>query len=111
MQIVSFHPGVIYNELWSTMGIGPEQLDSGACIPLSPDNGLMSNTDSWQPGELTGAFAVWAASKEAAFLHGRFVWSSWDVEEMATGDIRKRIDEDYYYLRGSIVGLRMGFSA
>jgi len=62
-------------------------------------------------GELTGAFAVWAASKEAAFLHGRFVWCSWDVEEMATGEFRKSIDEDPYFLKASIVGLRDGFRA
>jgi hypothetical protein len=39
------------------------------------------------------------------------VWCSWDVEELATGEIRKRIDEDPYYLRASIVGLREGFKA
>ena len=27
-------------------------------------------------------FAVWLASKEAAFLKGRFVWASWDVQEL-----------------------------
>ena len=54
---------------------------------------------------MTGAFAVWAASKEAAFLHGRTVWASWDVEELATGDLRKRLDEDFYFLRGGIGGL------
>lgn len=31
---------------------------------------------------LPGDFAVWAASKEARFLHGRLVWSGWDVEEL-----------------------------
>jgi hypothetical protein len=30
------------------------------------------NTD-----DLPGAFAVWAASKEAEFLHGRYVFASW----------------------------------
>lgn len=32
--------------------------------------------------ELPAAFAVWLASPEADFLRGRFVWSSWDVEEL-----------------------------
>jgi hypothetical protein len=54
---------------------------------------------------MTGAFAVWAASKEAAFLHGHTVWSSWDVEELATGELRKRLDEDFYFLRQGIGGL------
>jgi hypothetical protein len=54
--------------------------------------------------ELYGSFAVWAVSKEAEFLHGRFAWSAWDVEELATCEIRKRIDSDPEYLRASIVG-------
>ncbi|TVY56351.1 Short chain dehydrogenase andI [Lachnellula suecica] len=32
--------------------------------------------------ELSGDFVVWAASPEAAFLHGRLVWCNWDVDEM-----------------------------
>lgn len=54
--------------------------------------------------ELCGAFAVWASSEEAAFLHGRFVWASWDVEELQTGKIRERIEQDPYFLRVSIEG-------
>lgn len=60
---------------------------------------------------LAGAFAVWTATKEASFLHGHFVWAAWDVEELSTGEIRKRIDEDPYFLRASIVGLNGGFLA
>jgi hypothetical protein len=30
--------------------------------------------------------------------------ASWDVEELAKGDVRKRIDEDLDYLRISVVG-------
>ncbi|KAH8666168.1 hypothetical protein BGZ61DRAFT_538358 [Ilyonectria robusta] len=56
--------------------------------------------------ELPGNFAVWAASKEARFLHGRFVWASWDVDELATGELRKRIDENVDFLRIGVVGLR-----
>jgi len=53
---------------------------------------------------LPGAFAVWAASKEAAFVHNRMVWASWDVNELASGNVRKRIEEDEDYLRISVVG-------
>jgi hypothetical protein len=56
--------------------------------------------------QLPGNFAVWAASKEAKFLHGRFVWSSWDVDELATGEIRKRIDSEVDFLRIGVWGLR-----
>jgi hypothetical protein len=56
--------------------------------------------------DLPGAFAVWAASKEAAFLHGRVVWASWDVDELAKGDVRKRMEEDGDYLRVGVVGFQ-----
>jgi hypothetical protein len=70
-------------------------------------------TNCTWPGldELCGAFAVWATTKEAEFLHGRFVWAAWDVEELSTGDVRRRIDEDPYFLRASIVGLNGGLQA
>ena len=56
--------------------------------------------------DLPGAFAVWAASKEAEFLHGRYVWASWDVGELSKGETRKCVDENPDYLRVGIVGLR-----
>jgi NAD(P)-dependent dehydrogenase (short-subunit alcohol dehydrogenase family) len=31
---------------------------------------------------LPGSFVVWAASPEASFLKGKFVWVNWDVEEL-----------------------------
>lgn len=62
-------------------------------------------------GELAASFALWAATKEAAFLHGRFVWASWDVEELAAGEIRNRIDNDPYFLRSSIYPLKRGSRA
>ena len=59
--------------------------------------------------ELCGSFAVWCASKEAEFLHGRFAWSSWDVEELGTGKVRERIDSDPEFLRASVVGANESF--
>lgn len=40
---------------------------------------------------LPGQFALWLASKEAAFLAGRFVYASWDVDELKAraGEIEK----------------------
>lgn len=32
--------------------------------------------------ELPAQTAVWLASKEAAFLRGKLIWSNWDVEEL-----------------------------
>jgi len=84
VQVVTFHPGLIFNETWQSMGMDKQHFDDD---------------------RLPGSFAVWAASKEAAFLHGRTVWGSWDVEELASGELRERLDKDFYFLRGTIAGL------
>jgi hypothetical protein len=31
---------------------------------------------------LPASFMVWAASKEAKFLNGKFAWANWDVDEL-----------------------------
>jgi hypothetical protein len=54
---------------------------------------------------LPGQYAVWAASDEAKFLHGRFTWAAWDVEEISSGKIRERIDGDPNYLKVGVTGL------
>jgi hypothetical protein len=54
---------------------------------------------------LPGNFAVWAASPEATFLHGRFVWANWDVEELKHGTVGKQIQEDEHFLKVGIEGL------
>lgn len=113
LQVVSFHPGLSYNEQWGLMGFSKDQFDNGKSsnYPLHCHRSashyihLHSNQTNDFLEEVAGGFAVWAATKQAQFLHGRFVWSSWDMDELATGDLRKRIDEDVYFLRSSIVGL------
>ena len=60
---------------------------------------------------LPAAFAVWAASKEARYLHGRFVWAPWDVNELKGEEFRKRLENDPFYLRLGVDGLRGGFKA
>lgn len=54
---------------------------------------------------LPGNFAVWAASPEASFLHGRFVWCTWDVNDLASGEVRAKIDSDPWYLKVGVRGL------
>lgn len=61
--------------------------------------------------DLPASFAVWAASKEAEFLHGRFVWASWDVDEISRGEVRKCIDENPNYLRIGVNGLKGAYRA
>ena len=54
--------------------------------------------------ELGADFAVWLASPEADFLHGRFVQAGWGVDELRTGKIRERIDSDQYFLKTGVIG-------
>ncbi|CAG1994010.1 unnamed protein product [Fusarium graminearum] len=79
MQIASMHPGLLWQEEWVKMGFKDDVGFDNIALP--------------------GNFAVWLATPNAAFLHGRFAWASWDVNELSEGPLRKRIDEDPYYLK------------
>ncbi|KAH8663748.1 putative short-chain dehydrogenase [Ilyonectria robusta] len=87
LQIISFHPGGIFTELAEQSGFKKEEAQ-------------------WDDENLPGQFAVWAASPEARFLHGRFVWAKWDVDELRGGPLRKRIDEDDEFLKVGVNGIQ-----
>jgi len=53
---------------------------------------------------LPANFLVWAATKQAAFLHGRFVWAPWDVEELAA--LKPKIEEDKGFLKVGLQGVK-----
>ncbi|KAM5353372.1 hypothetical protein ACJ41O_000022 [Fusarium nematophilum] len=86
LQIVSYHPGGVFTEL-------AEQV------------GLNRDDPRWDDKDLPGQFAVWAASEEAKFLHGRFVWAKWDVGELQKGPLREQIDADPEFLQVSVKGM------
>ncbi|KAH8157885.1 hypothetical protein CIB48_g10362 [Xylaria polymorpha] len=86
MQIVSYHPGAILTDAARAAGWTEKDLE-------------------WDHVNLPGDYAVWAASPEAKFLHGRFVWASWDVEQLKAGELRKRIDEEPAFLKIGVNGL------
>ncbi|KAL6813265.1 hypothetical protein GGI42DRAFT_364522 [Trichoderma sp. SZMC 28013] len=86
MQIVSFHPGAILS-------------------PGAKNAGATERTLDWDDISLPSSVAIWAASDEAAFLHGRFIWSAWDVEELQSGPLRERIEQDEQYLRIGVHGV------
>ncbi|KAK2044726.1 hypothetical protein LZ31DRAFT_421598, partial [Colletotrichum somersetense] len=94
MQIVSFHPGGVLTESARNVGYNENMgihFDDGTILEF--------------PKNLPGHFAVWAASKEAAFLHGRFVWANWDMEEIKNGPAGERIQSDKHYLKVGVEGL------
>ena len=63
IRIHSFHPGFVLTDCTRGLGMSEESF-------------------AWDDVQLPGQFAVWLASKEAAFLKGRFVWANWDVREL-----------------------------
>jgi len=86
VQILSFHPGLLYSEPAAAM------LDREAF--------------NWDEFALPADFSVWAASPEASWLHGRFVWAHWDVDELkADRELSKLLEEESGYLKVGIRGL------
>ncbi|KAE9992582.1 hypothetical protein EG327_008457 [Venturia inaequalis] len=63
LRTYSIHPGGVLTQMARSFGYGEDDAD-------------------WDDVNLPGHFCVWLASEEARFLSGRFLWASWDVEEM-----------------------------
>ncbi|KAL5093168.1 hypothetical protein Trisim1_011954 [Trichoderma cf. simile WF8] len=86
MQIVSFHPGGVLTDMARAAGASEEM-----GIPFDD-------------ADLPGQMAVWAASREAEYLHGRFVWANWDVDEVKTV-LGEQIAKEPNFLKVGIEGL------
>ncbi|KAJ3873336.1 short-chain dehydrogenase/reductase [Lentinula edodes] len=87
IQIISYNPGALYSE-----GIAKV---------------VDKNVLKWDKMELPADYAVWAASPEASWLHGRFVWAHWDVDELKTNkEFLKRMEEEKGFLRVAVQGLK-----
>ncbi|GAB7357386.1 hypothetical protein MBLNU459_g8325t1 [Dothideomycetes sp. NU459] len=84
VQMVNVHPGVVFTPSAKTMGFTEDMFP-------------------WDDAELPGAFSVWATTKQAEFLHGRFVWAAWDVDEL-TG-MKERILADPGLLKIGLQGV------
>ncbi|KAK2596433.1 hypothetical protein N8I77_013323 [Diaporthe amygdali] len=65
-RIINLHPGLIPN-MSSTSNAPPELI----------------KMVRWDEASLPASVCVWASTPAASFLHGRFIWSNWDVEELA----------------------------
>ncbi|KAK0658081.1 hypothetical protein B0T16DRAFT_315651 [Cercophora newfieldiana] len=86
MQVVSFHPGMVFTEPWVVLGATPDLF-------------------TFDDPALAGNYAVWAASTEARFLHGRFTWAAWDVDEVRER-YERRLETDPDFLRVGVCGLK-----
>ncbi|KAF5338824.1 hypothetical protein D9758_012088 [Tetrapyrgos nigripes] len=84
VQIVSFHPGLLYAE--------------------EAAKRWEKSSRNWDEMALPGDFSVWAASPESSWLHGRYVWAHWDVEELKV-NISKRLEEERGFLKVGVEGL------
>ena len=76
IKIVSFHPGSFY-----TPGVAAN-FPKGAV--------------KWDEEDLPAHFALWLAGPESKFLHGRFVWANWDVDELIA--LKETMAEDPRFL-------------
>lgn len=72
IKIVSMHPGTIESEM---------NVKSG--MPLSKDD-----------LSLPSSFAVWLAAPGNDFVHGRFLWAHWDVDELKAMEKEIRENEE-----------------
>ncbi|KAI5458269.1 hypothetical protein BGZ63DRAFT_362995 [Mariannaea sp. PMI_226] len=63
IRVVQFHPGVVVTEMSS------KSVEAGTDLPFDDIS-------------LPAAFAVWAASPEASFVNGKYLWPHWDVDEL-----------------------------
>ncbi|RGP73675.1 dehydrogenase reductase sdr family member 2 [Fusarium sporotrichioides] len=84
MQVIMFEPGLHYTEAFARF--------------------TDESSFQWDDIKLPGDFAVWAASEEAEFLHGRFVWAKWDVNELKGAPLRTKIEQNPSLFRVGVSG-------
>lgn len=53
--------------------------------------------------ELPADFCVWLSTSQADFLHGRFVWAHWDIDELTA--MKERILSDPGLLKIGLQGV------
>lgn len=81
VKVYSVQPGSVDTDMNAK---GREAVD----IPPMDDGELYvlgiakTRSDFCLIASLPADFSVWLASPEATFLHGRFVWVNWDVDEL-----------------------------
>jgi NAD(P)-dependent dehydrogenase (short-subunit alcohol dehydrogenase family) len=86
--VLSVHPGTIRTSM-SDKALGEK---AGAGIPYDDGKCIVDIEIGFVVlltllvVSLPAHFMVWAASDEAKFLNGKFVWANWDVDELKAGE-------------------------
>ncbi|KAF2730959.1 NAD(P)-binding protein [Polyplosphaeria fusca] len=73
LHVVNVHPGVVATDLMKLSGMvgkNDEEVESAKKAGFVDDASLPAD------------FLVWASTRDAAFLHGKFVFANWDVEQL-----------------------------
>ncbi|RMD39681.1 hypothetical protein DV735_g5448, partial [Chaetothyriales sp. CBS 134920] len=76
VKIYSYHPGTFYT--------------AGVAKDVARDRMV------WEDIRLPAHFALWLAGPQSDFLHGKFLWANWDVDELI--GLRHRILGDSGFL-------------
>ena len=82
VRIFSYHPGAFYT-------------------PLVQSSEFKEDAFPWEDIALPGHFATWLATPEADFLHGRYLWAHWDVDELL--ELKGRLEKDPTFLTIGLV--------
>ncbi|EEY19310.1 conserved hypothetical protein [Verticillium alfalfae VaMs.102] len=86
LQVNIFHPGTILSE--------------GAM-----NAGMTADSLPFDDIKLPSDYGVWAATKEAEFLHGKFVWAGWDMDELRSEESQRQFERNPRHLSIRLVGI------
>jgi NAD(P)-dependent dehydrogenase (short-subunit alcohol dehydrogenase family) len=81
VRIFSFHPGVFYTPMTA------REYDAGMF--------------EWEDIDLPAHFCTWLMRSEADFLHGRYLWAHWDVDELVA--LREKVVSNPAFLTIGLV--------
>jgi hypothetical protein len=80
VKVYSVQPGSVDSDINAKgrEAVDNPPMDDGECfVPYFAENSNFRSIASH-----SADFCVWLACPEATFLHGRFVWANWDVDEL-----------------------------
>lgn len=81
VRVFSVHPGALYTP-------GTAQMFGRGAM-------------EWEDLQVPAHFALWLAGEESGFLHGRYLWAQWDVDELVA--LRERVERDPSFLKIGLV--------